>query len=69
MLPLQKLVPQIKRTSGLILGNMTPPKISAKQDILLDIAQAMQECAQFIAKYSDTTIFCTFFTAVFAMKA
>ena len=64
--PIAELVPQIKRTYEVILDNMTLPKINAKRDVLVEIAQAMQECAQFIAKYSDITNFCAPLTAVFA---
>ena len=42
----------------LILENATSSKINASEDILAQIAQVVQECAQFIAKYSETKNFC-----------
>ena len=52
------LVVRIKQTYELILENRSPAKINATKDVLLKIAQVIQECAQFIAKYSETTNFC-----------
>ena len=34
------------------------------KDVLVDIAQVIQECAQFITKYSETKSFCTLIIAV-----
>ena len=34
------------------------------KDVLAEIAQVVQECAQFIAKYSETKSFCTSITFV-----
>ena len=53
------LVIRIKQIYELILENKSPTKINATKDVLLEIAQVIQECAQFIAKYSETTNFCT----------
>ena len=52
------LVDRIKQTYELILENQAPPKINATKDVLVEIAQVIQECAQFIAKYSETKNFC-----------
>ena len=60
------LITRIKRTYELILENRSPSKINATKDVLVEIAQAVQECAQFIAKYSETTSFCTFISPIFA---
>ena len=62
------LVTRIKRTFELILDNMSPSKVNATKDVLVDIAQVIQECAQFIAKYSEIASFCTFITHVFATR-
>ena len=43
-------------------------KINATKDILVEIAQVIQECAQFITKYSETTTFCAAPTPVVFMK-
>ena len=60
-----ELIPRIKRTYELILENKSPSRINAARDVLVEIAQIIQECAQFIANYSDTRRFCTLFTLVF----
>jgi len=53
------LVTGIERTYGLILENTSSPKINAMKDVLVEIAQVVQECAQFVTKYSETKAFCT----------
>ncbi|KAL4062345.1 hypothetical protein J3A83DRAFT_1866001 [Scleroderma citrinum] len=53
------LVYRIKQTYELILENRSPAKINSMKDILVQIAQVVQECAQFISRYSDTKSFCT----------
>ena len=52
------LITRIKRTYELILENKSPSKINAARDVLGEIAQVVQECAHFIAKYSETKSFC-----------
>jgi len=52
------LVTTIERTYELILENRSSSKINATKDVLVDIAQVVQECAQFITKYSETKTFC-----------
>ena len=61
------LFARIGRTYQLILENKSPSKINAMQVVLVEIAQVIQECAQFIAKYSETTNFCTFIADLSAM--
>ena len=41
------------------MENKSSSKINAKRDIIVEIAQAIHECAQFIARYSETMNFCT----------
>ena len=53
-----ELVDRIKETYQLILENQAPPKINATKDVLVEIAHVIQECAQFIAKYSEIIKFC-----------
>ena len=38
------------------------------RNVLVDIAQVIQECAQFIAKYSETISFCMWITPVFPKR-
>ena len=64
-----ELITRIKRTYKLILENKSPSKINAAKDVLLEIAQVMQECAQFITKYSETASFCTSITPVFPERS
>ena len=52
------LVTGIERTYELILENRSSSKINATKDVLMEIAQVVQECAQFITKYSETKTFC-----------
>ena len=56
------LLAKVKQTYELILDNTSSSKINATKDVLLQIAQVVQECAQFIAKYSETKNFCTLST-------
>ena len=53
------LVTGIERTYELILENTSSSKINATKDVLVEIAQVIQECAMFITKYSETNDFCT----------
>ena len=41
------------------MENRSSSKINATKDVLVEIAQVIQECAQFITKYSETKTFCT----------
>ena len=41
------------------MENKAPSKINPVKDTLVEIFQVMKECAQFVAKYSETTNFCT----------
>ena len=52
------LVITIERTYELVLENRASSKINATKDVLVEIAQVVQECAQFITKYSETKTFC-----------
>ena len=56
---LRGLLTTIERTYELVLENRSPSKINATKDVLVEIAQVIQECAHFIIKYSDTKTFCT----------
>ena len=58
------LVDRIKQTYELILENQAPPKINATKDVLVEIAQVIQECAQFVVKYSETKNFCGLIVSV-----
>ena len=64
------LIIRIGQTYELILENRSSSQINAMKKVLVEIAQVIQECAQFIAKYAETTSFCTLFiTFVFATGA
>ena len=52
------LVITIGQTYELVLENRASSKINATKDVLVEIAQVVQECAQFITKYSETKSFC-----------
>ena len=56
------LLAKVKQTYELIQDNMSSSKINAMKDVLLQIAQVVQECAQFITKYSEAKNFCTLST-------
>ena len=56
---IEDLLSRIKQTYDLLLENQSPVKINSMHNVLIPIAQVMQECAQFISKYSDTKSFCT----------
>ena len=62
------LLIKIKQTYELILENTTSSRINASEDILAQIAQVVQEYAQFIAKYSETKNFCMSPTQIVLMK-
>ncbi|KIM52206.1 hypothetical protein SCLCIDRAFT_573911 [Scleroderma citrinum Foug A] len=51
------LVTRIEQTYELILENRSSSKINATKDSIVEIAQVVQECAQFITKYSETKAF------------
>ena len=63
------LITRIGRTYQLILDNRSSSQINAMKNVLAEIAQVIQECAQFITKYAETTSFCTSLTLVFATEA
>ena len=52
-------VTTIARTYELVVDNSASSKINATKDILVEIAQVVQECVQFVTKYSETKAFCT----------
>ena len=62
------LVTTIERTYELVMINKDSSKINATKDILVEIAQVVQECAQFVTKYSETKAFCTSPIPVVFMK-
>ena len=55
---------RIKQTYKHILEDTSSLKINAAKDVLAEIAQVIQECAQFIVKYSETNSFCMSITSV-----
>ena len=65
---IEDLIIRIEQAYELILQNKSSSKINAKRDVIVEIAQVIQECAQFIATYSDTTNFCTLITPVFITR-
>ena len=52
------LVIGIQQAYELILENGSQAKINSSKDVLVKIAQALQECSQFIIKYPETKNFC-----------
>ena len=58
------LITRIEQTYGCILENRSPSRINATKHVLKKIAQVVEECAQFIVKYSEPKSFCTSITAV-----
>ena len=56
------LFAKVKQTYELTLDNTSSSKMNATKDVLLQIAQVVQECSQFIAKYSEIKNFCTLLT-------
>ena len=52
------LIVRIKRIYELLLEHKSPSKLNAMKNVLVEIAQAIRECAQFIAKYSEIITFC-----------
>jgi len=64
---LRGLVTTIEQTY-LILESRSSSKINAMKDVLLEIAQIIQECAQFIMKYLETKTSCMPLIPVAFMK-
>ena len=54
------LVIGIQQAYVLILENRSPSKINSSEDVLVKIAQVIQECSQFVIKYSEIKKFCAF---------
>lgn len=52
------LMNRIKQTYELIQEYNQPSKFNAMKNVLVDIAQVITECAQFIRKYWETKSFC-----------
>ena len=48
----------IQQAYELILENRSPSKINPSKEVLVEIAQIVQECVQFIVNYSEIKIFC-----------
>ena len=61
------LVIGIQQAYELILENRSTPKINSSKDVLVEIAQVVQECSQFVMKYSETNKFCALVTPVIAI--
>ncbi|KAL4072384.1 WD40-repeat-containing domain protein [Scleroderma yunnanense] len=51
------LISKIKQIYELILENKVPSKINTTKDVLVQLAQIVQECAHFVANYSETKNF------------
>ena len=52
------LVTGIQQAYELILENRSLSKINSSKDVLVEIAQVVQEGSQFVIKYSETETFC-----------
>ena len=52
------LVAGVQQAYELILENRSPSKINSAKDVLVEIAQVVQECSQFVMRYSETKNFC-----------
>ena len=52
------LVTGIQQAYELILENRSLAKINSSKDVLVEIAQVVQECSQFVINYSETKSFC-----------
>ena len=52
------LVAGIHQVYELILENGSPSKINSSKNVLVEIAQAVQECSQFVMKYPEIENFC-----------
>ena len=52
------LVTGIHQAYELILENGSPSKINSSKDVLVEIAQVVQECSQFVIKYPEIQTFC-----------
>ena len=52
------LVTGIHQAYEVIMENRSLSKINSSKNVLVDIAQVVQECAQFVIKYSETKNFC-----------
>ena len=58
------LVTGIQQAYELILENRSTSKINFSKDVLVEIAQVVQRCSQFVIKYSETENFCALVTPV-----
>ena len=52
------LVIGIQQAFELILQNRSLSKINSSKDVLVKIAQVVQQCSQFVIKYPETKQFC-----------
>ena len=57
--PIGDHLAKVNQTYELTQDNTSSSKINATKDVLLQIVQIVQECAQRIAKYSETKSFGT----------
>ena len=55
---IEDLVTGIQQAYQLILENRSLSKINSSKDMLVKIAQVLQECSHFITNYSETKNFC-----------
>ena len=56
--PIGDLVTGIQQAFELIMENGSPLKINSSKDVLVEITQVVQDCSQFVMKYSETKHFC-----------
>ena len=61
------LITGIQRAFELILQNRSLSKINSSKNLLVEIAQVIQESSQFIMKYSATKKFCVLVILVFSI--
>ena len=59
-----ELVTGICRAYEVIMENRSLSKINSSKDMLVEIAQVIQECSQFVIKYPETKSFCELVTSV-----
>ena len=57
---MEDLITGIQQAYELILENRSASKINSSKDLLVEIAQVVQDCSQFVIKYSETENFCAF---------
>ena len=59
------LLAKISETYHFLIANETIPAFDVMKEMLAQIAQVVQECAQFTTNYSETKKFCMCFSTSF----